>query len=183
MVCGESLERNRRNPANKFTNAQIDETAFGKRKWEKGRRQRKAGVQWGLTIVEVDEETNKTKSLDLQMLAYNKRDVSTIKPLIVQRMHPGGTVTTDSWKAYPLSVEAAGCTHLVVNHKKEWKNPETGAHTNHVEGIHGVLKDDGKAQFRRLPYLTGNGETYYLDLLVFRTNAKLKKNVYSKNFV
>ena len=41
LVCGESLERNRRNPANKFTNAQIDETAFYKRKWEKAEESRR----------------------------------------------------------------------------------------------------------------------------------------------
>ena len=157
LVVGEALERNRRNPDNKYKNAQIDETAFGKRKWEKGKRQRKGGVQWGLTIVEVDPVTKHTLAVDLQMLAFNKRDVSTIKPLVVQRMIQGGIVTTDSWKAYPQSVQAAGCEHRVVNHRKEFVDSETGAHTNNVEGIHHVLKDDAKAQFRRLPYLTGKG--------------------------
>ena len=38
MVCGEALERNRRDPAEKYDWAQWDETAFGKRKY----------VQWAL---------------------------------------------------------------------------------------------------------------------------------------
>ena len=59
LVTAESLERNRRNPDNKYECAQIDETAFGKRKYNWGARRRKGGVQWGLTIVEVDQLTGK----------------------------------------------------------------------------------------------------------------------------
>ena len=53
MVCAEALERNRRDPGQRFEYAQWDETAFGKRKYRKGRRVRKYGVQWGLTAVKV----------------------------------------------------------------------------------------------------------------------------------
>ena len=107
LVCGEDLERNRRNPENKYECAQWDETAFGKRKYERGRRIRKRGVQWGLTAVNVDPITNKTLAVDLQFLPYNKRNRATITPLIVQRMKPGGVITTDLWKAYPAASEAA----------------------------------------------------------------------------
>ena len=95
MVCAEQLERNRRDPENKYKLAQWDETAFGKRKYERGSRVRQRGVQWGLTVVEVDPLTNKTLSVDLQFLPYNRRDSNNITPLIVQRMEPGGTIVTD----------------------------------------------------------------------------------------
>ena len=36
-----------------------------------------------------------------------------------------------------------------------------------------MIKKDAHQQFGRLPYLTSRGETYYLDLLVFRANARL----------
>ena len=42
-------------------------------------------------------------------------------------------------------------------------------------GIHKVLKLDAQRQFYRLPYLTEKGHAYYLDLLVLRANARLKK--------
>ena len=124
-------------------------------------------------MVEVDPLTNKTLSVDLQFLPYNRRDSNNITPLIVQRMEPGGTIVTDMWRSYIAAAEAAGVKHLTVNHSKEFKNPETGACTNNCEGIHAVIKKDAHQQFGRLPYLTSRGETYYLDLLVFRANARL----------
>ena len=61
----------------------------------------------------------------------------------------------------------------MVNHSKEFKTAD-GHHTNNCEGIHGVLKRDARSQFGRLPYLTGEGKTFYLDLVVWRANARLK---------
>ena len=71
---------------------------------------------------------------------------------------------TDCWRAYPPAARAAQVEHLTVNHSKGFKDAETGIHTNNVEGIHGVIKRDAYAQFSRLPYLTKEGSTYYLDL-------------------
>ena len=122
--------------------------------------------------MEVDPITNKTLAVDLQFLPYNKRDKNNIAPLVVQRMKPGGTMTTDSWKAYPGAAQEAGVTHLVVNHSKTFKDPETGACTNNCEGIHGVIKNNGRQQFGRLPFLNVSGQTYYLDLLVWRANKR-----------
>ena len=176
-------ERNRRNPDNQYVNAQWDETAFGKRKYHRGRSVRNPGVQWGLTAVEVDPLTKKTIALDLQFLPYNRRNTDTIVPKIVQRMKPGGVLTTDCWRAYPAAAEAAKVMHLTVNHSVHFKDPDTGAHTNHVEGIHAVLKKDCRQQFGRLPYLSSLGETYYLDLLVWRANTRLKKSPLFLKFV
>ena len=73
MVCGESLERVRRDPGEKYYWAQWDETAFGKRKYHRGSRVRNGGVQWALTAIEVDPITGKSKALDIQFLPLNKR--------------------------------------------------------------------------------------------------------------
>ena len=54
VVCSEALERNRRDPNNKWDLAQWDECAFGKRKYNRGKRQRAFGIQWGLTGVLVN---------------------------------------------------------------------------------------------------------------------------------
>ena len=66
-------------------------------------------------------------------------------------------------------------THFIVNHFKTFKDPETGAYTNNCQGIHGVIKQDGRAQFGRLPYLNAAGQMYYLDLLVWRAITSLQK--------
>ena len=94
------------------------------RKYHRGKRVRKAGVRWGLTGVEVDKETGKTLMVDLQLLPYNRRDEATISPRIVQRIQRGGTITTDSWKAYPGSARAAGVDHLIVKHSEGFKGPD-----------------------------------------------------------
>ena len=66
-------------------------------------------------------------------------------------------------------------THFIVNHSKTFKDPETGACTNNCQGIHGIIKQDGHAQFGRLPYLNAAGQTYYLDLLVWSAIKRLQK--------
>ena len=134
MVVAEALEKNRRDPANKYEFAQWDETAFGRRKYHRGARRRKVGVQWGLTCVSIDPDSKKTLAVDLQFLKFNKRDSNNITPLVVQRMLSGGTMFTDMWKAYPKAAEEAGVTHLTVNHNEGFKDHETGVHTNNVEG-------------------------------------------------
>ena len=120
--------------------------------------------------------------MDLQFLPYNKRTKEVITPKIVQRMTVGGELTTDCWRAYIGAAEAAQVKHMTVNHSKEFKSPETGACTNNCEGIHGVIKRDAFSQFGRLPYLNDEGETYYLDLLVWRANARLQGKALFEDF-
>ena len=67
---------------------------------------------------------------------------------------------------YPRAAEAAGCENLTVNHSKHFKDPDTVVHTNNVEGIHGTIKRYARSQFGRLPSLSEDGFTNYLDLLV-----------------
>ena len=134
---------------------------------------RNRGIQWGLTIVEVDKITKKTTAVDLQFLPYNCRSAEVITPVIVQRMMPGGTLSTDCLHAYRTATQAAEVTHLTVNHSETFRDPDTGVHTNNVEGIHGVIKKDARRQFGRLPYLTEDGQTYYLDLLGTPSEKKI----------
>ena len=80
-------------------------------------------------------------------------------------MKAGGTIFTDYWKAYPIAAKAAKCFHKTVNHSEGFINKETGVHTNNVEGIHATLKKDARKQLSRLPYLTTEGQPYYIDLV------------------
>ena len=182
IVLGETLERNRRDPEHKYELAQWDETAFGKRKYQRGKRVRKSGVQWALTVVKVNPVTNKTEEVDIQFLPYNRRSAAQITPLVVQRMKIGGTMLTDCWKAYVAAAKEAGVEHRTVNHSEGFINKDTGDHTNNVEGIHKILKKHARDQFGRLPYLTSGGKPYYIDLVCWRTNIKLKRENFWRSF-
>ena len=46
-----------------------------------------------------------------------------------------------------------------------------------------MLKNDAQRQFYRLPYLSDRGQSYYLDLLVLRANARLKKRSIFSTFL
>ncbi|KAF8768428.1 hypothetical protein HNY73_021251 [Argiope bruennichi] len=46
---------------------------------------------------------------------------------------PGTEVISDCWKAYDC-LKDEGFTHLQVQHNLHFKDPETGAHTNTIEG-------------------------------------------------
>ena len=46
-----------------------------------------------------------------------------------------------------------------------------------------MIKEDGKAQFHRLPYLSDRGQSFYLDLLILRANARLQKIPLFKAFL
>ncbi|GFS79079.1 DDE_Tnp_IS1595 domain-containing protein, partial [Trichonephila clavipes] len=61
--------------------------------------------------------------------------LSVIKEWVV----PGSVIISDCWKAYDcLSHE--GYQHLRVNHSLTFKDPETGAHTNSIEGTWSAIK-------------------------------------------
>ncbi|GFU62559.1 putative transposase-like protein [Trichonephila clavipes] len=52
---------------------------------------------------------------------------------------PGSVIISDCWKAYNcLSHE--GYQHLRVNHSLTFKDPESGAHTNSIEGTWSAIK-------------------------------------------
>ena len=63
----------------------------------------------------------------------NKRDHNTMIPAIIQHVHRGTLIVTDKWKGY-LHLDKHGYRHEDVNHKREFVNPLTGAHTNGIEG-------------------------------------------------
>ncbi|PIK52320.1 hypothetical protein BSL78_10776 [Apostichopus japonicus] len=101
----------------------IDESKFGKRKYNRGRIQE---GQWVFGGREVEDRGK------MFMVPVEKRDENTLLTLIKKWIRPGSIIHSDCWKAYDcLSKE--GYTHLKVNHSVEFVNAETGACTNHIE--------------------------------------------------
>ena len=87
-----------------------------------------------------------TGDMFLEMCPENKRDKPTLEALIIKRVRPGTHIITDGWAAYKdisrlglLDVDTflkfkLGYTWSFVNHSNNFKDPETGDHTNSIEG-------------------------------------------------
>ena len=67
------------------------------------------------------------------------RSQDTLIPIIQRYIAPGTTIISDCWRSYN-SLKDLGYTHLTVNHSKNFKDPDTGAHTNKIESTWHSLK-------------------------------------------
>jgi transposase-like protein len=73
------------------------------------------------------------------------RDAATLLPIIIDHVHPGTTVLSDEWRAYS-TLPQHGYRHGTVNHSLHFRDPNTGIHTNTVEG----MWSQAKRKFRRM---------------------------------
>lgn len=105
---------------------ELDESKFGKRKYNRG--SRRDGT-WVFGMVE-----RASNLCFLLPCPGNRRDRATLEPIIQSYIRPGSVVMTDGWAAYG-NLQNLGYHHLVVNHSIEFVNPITGAHINTQEGL------------------------------------------------
>ena len=105
---------------------EIDESKFGKRKYNRGRRVMGKWVLGGYCRTSGD--------CFLVGCTNNRRDKHTLTRLIKEHVSPGTILLTDKWKGY-CSLSNHGFTHLVVNHRRGFVDPVTGVHTNTCEGM------------------------------------------------
>ena len=122
------------------TIVEIDEAKFGKRKYSRGRMVEGTWVLGGIQ--------RHTDACFLVTCPGNKRDADTLIPLIKNFGRLGTTIITDKWKSY-VNLDAHGYVHLDVNHSRNFVDPETGAHTNTIEGTwthakHKALRRGGR---------------------------------------
>uniref|UniRef100_A0A0N5BZL9 DDE_Tnp_IS1595 domain-containing protein n=1 Tax=Strongyloides papillosus TaxID=174720 RepID=A0A0N5BZL9_STREA len=112
---------------------EIDESKFGKRKYHRGHR---VDGAWVLEGVE------KTSERRLFVRVIEKRDARTLETIIKQHVLPGSIIHTDSWRGYSnlANLRRMRYTHRVVNHSQSFRNPETGVHTNIIEGTWSGVK-------------------------------------------
>lgn len=150
-VCVEILTKNceRIGGVNKIV--EIDESKFGKRKYHRGKRV--DGV-WVFGGIERD-------SGRCFFVKVNDRKADTLLPIIQTYIAPGTTIISDCWAAYNRIGEL-GYTHLTVNHSKNFKDPQTGACTNTIEGQWHHLKNSLPRHGTRKPLL----ETYFAEYCV-----------------
>jgi hypothetical protein len=110
---------------------EVDEAKFGMHKFHCGRRV--DGI-WALGMVERDSNSSKCV-----IVSVDSRDEKTLVAIIKQFILPGATIISDCWKSY-INLAGHGHIHLTVNHYMNSKDPETGAHTNTIEGLWNQLR-------------------------------------------
>jgi len=109
---------------------ELDESKFGKRKYNTGHRV--DGV-WVFGGVEITVERKVFLSI------VEKRDAHTLRCLILKYVRRGSIVVTDFWRGY-LGIEELGYVHLRVNHSENFVDAESGACTNTIEGTWSGIK-------------------------------------------
>ena len=94
---------------------------------------------------------------NVKLITFRTRE--TLEAVIVRRVAPGTTIISDCWKSYS-HLGAAGFQHLTVNHSVNFKDPETGAHTNSIESSWRHAKESMATAGRKGDHLTGNLARY-----------------------
>lgn len=75
---------------------ETDETAFGKRKYNRGKRQRKGGVQWAQTILQVKENSNGTRTATkLREKLVADRTAATIQENLINEVDSSSRIQSD----------------------------------------------------------------------------------------
>lgn len=67
------------------------------------------------------------------------RTKRTLNAVISRYVEPGSFIHTDSWGGYN-DLNSLGYVHLTVNHSVNYVDPDTGAHTNDIEGAWNSIK-------------------------------------------
>jgi transposase-like protein len=123
---------------------EIDESKFGKRKYNRGHRVEGKWVFGG-----IERETGLTF-----MLPVGNRTKEVLLCIIKHYILKGTTVISDCWRAYNC-LEDEGFKHLTVNHSITFKDPETDAHTNSIESSWRHAKEVVGSHNRQTEFIAG----------------------------
>ena len=122
---------------------EMDESYFpGKPKFNKGRSLGDAtwydDEKWGFGLTP-------RGSLDVVIIQVpSNRSRKTLLPLIDKHCLPGTIFCSDGWKAYHKlreHLQLEDIDHFSVNHSENYVDPESGAHTQTIEGVWRNCKD------------------------------------------
>lgn len=117
---------------------EIDETVLSKRKYGRGHFVKEQWIFGGI-------QRGTTKCF---LKKVDHRDAKTLLPIIEEFIEPGTTIISDKWAAYNgITKLGKGYKHLTVNHSENFKDPETGAHTNSIESTWQKFKQDHKKRY------------------------------------
>ncbi|EZA61656.1 hypothetical protein X777_11254 [Ooceraea biroi] len=101
---------------------EIDEAKVGKGKYNKGRI---VEEQWIFGGIE-----RSSKRLFIEPVPDQSAD--TLLTAIKKWIKPGTTIISDCWKSYKCLANE-DYIHLTINHKMNFVDPDSGAHTQNIE--------------------------------------------------
>jgi transposase-like protein len=110
---------------------EVDESKFGKRKYNRGKHVEGAWVIGGI------ERTPERKFF---VTVVENRNHQTIVDVLSKHILPNSIVHSDCWKGYCGISEKLNVDHYTVNHEVGFVDNETGVHTNSIEGKWSALK-------------------------------------------
>ena len=132
---------------------ELDESKFGKRKYNRGHR-----VE-GVCVFGMVERTPRRA---IRLFEVEKRDARTLCKLVKENVAQGTAIYTDKWKGY-TALNTLGFNHQTVNHSENFKDPNTGVHTNTIEGNWAGIKGLCTSGFKRLKWIS-----FYLKLYTLK---------------
>jgi transposase-like protein len=110
---------------------EVDESKFGKRKYNRGHHVDGAWVIGGI---------ERTAERRFFVSVVDRRDKLTIIDVLSKHVLSGSIVHTDCWRGYAGIEEPLGIEHRTVNHSIGFVDSESGVHTNTIEGKWAGLK-------------------------------------------
>jgi transposase-like protein len=110
---------------------EIDESKFGKRKFNRGHRVEGCWVLGGV---------ERTTERRMFVITVSDRRAITLLSAIKTHVREGSIILTDLWKGYMQLNSELGFDHFSVNHSKNFRDPSTGVHTNTIEGTWNGIK-------------------------------------------
>src|SRR5438132_4373931 len=110
---------------------EIDESKFGRRKYHRGR------MIEGVWVVGGIEKTDEKRCF---VKVVQDRTAETLHDVISRNVLPGSIVHTDLWRGYRGIEQELNMIHRTVNHSENFIDPDTGVHTNTIEGLWNGIK-------------------------------------------
>ena len=108
---------------------EIDESKFGRRKYNRGR-----CIDGHWVFGGVERGTG-----NAFMVEVPNRTTQTLLPIIQKYVLPGTTVLSDEWRSY-RRITSIGMIHKTVNHSVNFVDPSTGTHTQSFESTWDQVK-------------------------------------------
>ncbi|XP_022117869.1 uncharacterized protein LOC110995153 [Pieris rapae] len=148
---------------------QIDESKFGKRKYNRGRH---IEGHWVLGMI-----ADNSEDLRLEVCPDNIRSADVLIPIIQKHVEVGTTIHTDSWRAYDCLSEH-GYQHKKVTYSDPDKPfvADDGTHTQRIESQWRVVKSFFKKDNYNSCSNTDSFSDHIYEYLWRRNNKKYRKD-------
>ena len=114
----------------------------------------------------------------LEKVPSNRRNE--LLPIIDKHCLEGTLLLSDGWKAFNKLAEhlkLEDCLHYHVNHSAKYVDPDTGAHTQTIEGLWGHFKDFLPIRGMKSQHLGLNLEWFMWD-----RNCRQLKSIHPPNY-